>query len=269
MSAARVDSAPVAPAVRIFDTATEAARWVAGAVEREIRSAEESDGQVVLGLPTGATPAPVYAELVRRHREEGLDFSPVTVFNLDEYWPIQPSHPLSFARQMRERLIRPVGIADDRFHIPDGTCPEEEVDEHCARYRAAIADAGGIGLQLLGIGTNGHIGFNEPGTSPDSIARLVKLAPETVARIRAEHPDQSAPTHGITLGVKGILAARKVVVMVTGEHKAEIARRALQEPETADVPASYLQRHASATWVFDAEGASALDLRSLPAEPAE
>ena len=140
------------------------------------------------------------------------------------------------------------------------------MDEHCARYRAAIADAGGIGMQLLGIGTNGHIGFNEPGSSPDSIARLVKLAPETVERIGAAHPEHAAPTHGITLGVKGILAARKVVVMVTGEHKAEIARRALQEPETADVPASYLQRHRSATWVFDRAGASALDLQRLPVD---
>ena len=256
----------MAPAVRIFENAADAAQWVASAVEREIRAAEEVDGQAVLGLPTGATPEPVYAELVRRHREEGLDFSRVTIFNLDEYWPMQPSHPLSFARSMRERLVGPVGIPADRFHIPDGTCPEEEVDEHCARYRAAIADAGGIALQLLGIGTNGHIGFNEPGSSPDSIARLVKLAPETVARIGAGYPEQEPPTHGITLGVNGILAARRVVVMVTGAHKAEIARRALQEPECAEVPASYLQRHRSAHWVFDREGASALDLRSLPVE---
>jgi glucosamine-6-phosphate deaminase len=259
----------VTAAIRIFDTAADAARWVAGAVEREIRSAEDSDGQAVLGLPTGATPAPVYAELVRRHREEGLDFSRATIFNLDEYWPMQPSHPLSFARSMKERLVDPVGLAADRFHIPDGTCPEEEVDEHCARYRAAIADAGGIGLQLLGLGANGHIGFNEPGTSPDSIARLVRLAPATVERIREQHPDREPPTHGITLGVKGILAARRVIMMVTGEHKADIARRALQEPETPDVPASFLQRHRSAHWVFDREAASALDLRSLPVEIVE
>ena len=249
--------------VRIFETGTEATLWVADCITAAVEKPREGRGGLVLGLPTGSTPEPVYAELVRRHREEGLDFSKVTTFNLDEYWPMRTSHPLSFTRFMRERLIAPVGIPVNRFYIPDGECPENEVDDHCSRYRAAIADAGGIGLLFLGLGSNGHIGFNEPGSSVDSVARLVQLAPTTVARIRDQHPDQDPPDFGITLGVTGILAARRILVMATGERKAEIVRRALQEEESADLPASYLRRHAAVDWVLDEEAASALDRRRL------
>ncbi len=248
--------------VRIFDTAAEAADFCADRIARDVATVREGRRGAVLGLPTGNTPEPVYAELVRRHREEGLDFSKVTVFNLDEYWPMRANHPLSFTRFMREHLAGPVGLGE-RFHIPDGECPEDEVDDHCLRYRSAIADAGGIGLLFLGLGGNGHIGFNEPGSSVTSVARLVELAPATVERIRDQHPDQEPPEFGITLGITGILAARRILVMATGKRKTEIVRRALQEEESPDLPASYLRRHAAVEWVLDEEAASTLDRRRL------
>lgn len=252
--------------VRIFDTATEAAEQAASRVARAVVQAQQEDRPLVLGLPTGDTPKAVYRELVRRHREEGLRFDGVTTFNLDEYWPMKAAHPLSFTRYMRERFVDPVGLPSDRFHIPDGACPEDEVDDHCLQYRRAIAEAGGIGLMLLGLGANGHIGFNEPGSKADSVARLVQLAPETVERIRELHPEQEPPRFGITLGVVGILAARRILVLATGKRKAEVVRRALQDDESAEVPASYLRRHASVEWFLDDEAAVALDRSRLGAD---
>lgn len=242
--------------LRVFPDAAQAAGWVADRIADKLRSVEGR--RAVLGLPTGRTPVPLYAELVRRHREEELSFARATVFNLDEYWPLAPAAPGGFAAYMRKHLVDQVDLPADQFFIPDGACPAEDVEEHCAAYRRAIVDAGGIGLQVLGLGNNGHVGFNEPGSGPGSVTRLVDLAPATVERYAHDFPGQEPPSKGITLGVADILAARRLLVLVTGSDKAAVAERALKGEVGADCPASLLREHAAVTWVLDEAAASEL-----------
>ena len=218
----------------------------------------------VLGLATGSTPIGVYAELVRLHREEGLDFSKVTTFNLDEYLPMNPAAPQSYVRFMREHLFDHINCAN--WNVPNGTLKgDDEIHEFCDQYEQQIADAGGLDLQLLGIGRTGHIGFNEPGSPQDSRTRLVILDSLT----RADAADdfygvENVPVRAITMGVGTILSAREIILMATGPRKAEIVHEALEGKITSKIPASFLREHANSQFYLDEAAASHLSEYSRP-----
>jgi len=179
----------------------------------------------------------VYAELVRLHRDEGLSFAGVTTFNLDEYYPITPDDLQSYHRFMREHLFDHVDIDPRRVHIPDGTVPAERVHEYTDAYEKAIRDAGGLDLQILGIGRSGHIGFNEPGSARESRTRLITL--DRVTRRDAASDFfglDLVPRRAITMGVGTILDARRVILMAFGEHKADVVAQAVEGPSPPTSP---------------------------------
>jgi len=211
----------------------------------------------VLGLATGSTPIAVYAALVKMHEQGELDFSRIATFNLDEYVGLAPDHPCSYREFMREHLFGKVNIVAENIHFPDGLA--KDVPAHCAEYEAAIARAGGIDLQLLGIGRDGHIGFNEPSSSLASRTRIKTLTPQTVkdnAKFFGS-PDK-VPRHVITMGVGTIMDARHCLLLATGEAKADVVARMAEGAVTADVPASILQMHPACTLVVDEPAAAKL-----------
>lgn len=214
----------------------------------------------VLGLATGSTPLPLYAELIRMHREEGLDFSAVTSFNLDEYVGLEREHAQSYHSFMWEHLFRHINIAPDKVHIPDGMTAD--VPATCAAYEQAISDAGGIDLQVLGIGSDGHIGFNEPTSSFASRTRIKTLTQETVAdNARFFDGDESqVPRHCITMGIGTIMDARRVLMLAFGKGKAEAVSAMIEGPVAAMVPASILQHHPSAKVFIDEAAGGKLKL---------
>ncbi|HET9133238.1 MAG TPA: glucosamine-6-phosphate deaminase [Gemmatimonadales bacterium] len=251
--------------VVILDPPDALAVAIARRIADLIRTKAARGERTVLGLATGSTPVGVYRELVRMHREEGLSFATVETFNLDEYWPMDPSSIHSYRRFMREHLFELVDLDPARCHVPPGDIPREQVAEACAAYEAAIAAAGGIDLQILGIGKTGHIGFNEPGSSPESRTRLVTL--DTVTRRDAAADffgEQHVPREAITMGVATILAAREVLLLATGEHKAAIVRRAVEGEIDLQVAATFLQRHPNATIYCDAAAAEQLTRIATP-----
>ncbi|MEO8206930.1 MAG: glucosamine-6-phosphate deaminase [Chthoniobacterales bacterium] len=206
----------------------------------------------VLGLATGSTPLPLYAELIRLHKEEGLDFSRVTTFNLDEYVGLEASHPASYHYFMQENFFRHVNIAPARTYLPDGL--KKDVPAHCREYELMISAAGGIDLQILGIGTDGHIGFNEPTSSLASRTRIKTLTQYTRqdnARFFASVDD--VPHHVITMGVGTIMEARTVLLLAFGSNKAKAVAGAVEGPITALVPASILQMHPQAKALINEE----------------
>lgn len=211
-----------------------------------------------LGLATGGTPVGTYQELIHIHQTEGLDFSNITTFNLDEYIGLAGDHPQSFRYFMQENLFAHVNIPAKNTHIPDGTSadPEAAADD----YEAAIRAAGKIDLQLLGIGHNGHIGFNEPGSDDQSRTRVVDLTPQTIhsnARFFGDSV-RDVPKTAITMGIGTIKQAKEIILLATGKDKAETIRKAVQGPYTEDHPASLLQDHKNVTFVLDAPAASKL-----------
>ncbi len=216
-----------------------------------IESAVEERGQCVLGLATGSTPLGIYRELIRRHLAGEVDFSRVVTFNLDEYFPMRPDNLHSYRRFMEENFFQYVNLPPDHVHVPDGEVSRTHLAAYCEEYEKEIADAGGIDFQILGIGRSGHIGFNEPGSSRESRTRLITL--DTITRKDAASDffgEANVPTEGITMGIASILDAREIALIATGEHKAPIVRRAVEEEPCADVTASYLQQHpAAAVWL--------------------
>jgi glucosamine-6-phosphate deaminase len=211
----------------------------------------------VYGLATGGTPAGLYKELVRRHKEGGLDFSRMTSFNLDEYHPIQRDDPHSFHSFMREHLFSHVNIAPERAYIPDGEAADPAAE--CDRYEFQIETAGWLDLVVLGIGQNGHIAFNEPAESFSVRTACVTLA-ETTARRNARFFDSPGqmPKHALTMGIRTIMMSGRILLLVVGEDKADILRDALTGPVTPLVPASALQLHRDVTVVADRAAASLL-----------
>ena len=245
--------------VRVMPDHDSIASEVAGRIAALIRERASEGRNAVLGLATGSTPVGVYRELIRLHREEGLDFSNVVTFNLDEYFPMRPGSIHSYHRYMRENLFDHINIPLERCHIPRGDLPEDEVEAHCLDFERRIRDAGGIDLQLLGIGRSGHIGFNEPGSVRDSRTRRIYL--DTVTRSDASADffgEENVPPQAITMGVATILEAREVILLATGEHKAEIVLRAVEGGVHADVAATFLQQHPAATVYLDPAAAEQL-----------
>ncbi|NTS43734.1 glucosamine-6-phosphate deaminase [Flavisolibacter sp. BT320] len=238
--------------VRIFATPAEGAKWVAAQVADLIRAKAAAGEKCVLGLATGSTPKLLYAELARLHREEGLSFQHVVAFNLDEYYPIEKDALQSYNRFMKTQLFDKVDIDPANCHIPDGEVPKEAIKEHCAAYEKKIADAGGIDLQILGIGQNGHIGFNEPGSSIHSRTRLVNLENSTRLANAYEFEGMSdVPRLALTMGLGTILKAKKIILMGWGSTKAAVVQKAVEQAVTEQVPASLLQTHDDVTFVVD------------------
>ncbi|HEV8265357.1 MAG TPA: glucosamine-6-phosphate deaminase [Gemmatimonadales bacterium] len=230
-----------------------------------VRRETAAKGRAVLGLATGSTPIGVYRELIRRHQAGEVDFSGVVTFNLDEYYPMAADRPHSYRRYMWENLFAHVNVDAGNVHIPDGAVPRERLAEHCAEYERAIAAAGGIDFQLLGIGKTGHIGFNEPGSSPDSRTRLVTL--DTITRKDAAADffgEDNVPREAITMGVATILDARDIALVATGEHKAAIIQRAVEGDVEPDVAATFLQRHPNTTAYLDLAAAGELTRIKTP-----
>lgn len=239
--------------VIIQPDAAAAARLVAAIIDRELRA----DPSLVLGLATGATMEPVYAEWVRRHREKGLDFSLCRTFNLDEYVGLSPEDPHSYHAFMHERLFAKVNIDPRNTHLPNGMA--DDLSAECKAYERAIKDCGGIDLQLLGIGRVGHIGFNEPLSALMSRTRDKALTPETIEQNAPyfEKPDDM-PRRALTMGVGTILDARRLLTLVTGVEKAAILAKAVEGPITSMVTASALQLHPRCTVVVDEPAAAHL-----------
>ena len=249
----------------IFPSAADAASALALEVKALIESKNAAGKPAVLGMATGSTPVPFYRELIRLHREAGLSFKNVITFNLDEYYGLTRDHRESYFRFMQEQLFKHIDIPAGNIHLPDGTVPLDTVFDHCAAYEKAIADAGGIDLQILGIGRTGHIGFNEPGSSKDSPTRLVPL--DRITRQDAASDflgEENVPRFAITMGVGTILRARKIALMAWGENKAEIVARAVEGPETDAVSASFLQSHSDSRFLINAAASSALTRIRLP-----
>ena len=249
----------------IFDSSSAASKHVAKEIATLIRQRNESNKKTVLGLATGSTPTKVYDELVRMYKEEGLSFKNVVTFNLDEYYPMQPDSLQSYVRFMNEHLFDHVDIPDEQVHIPDGTVDEDEITEYCKAYEQNIEEAGGIDIQLLGIGRTGHIGFNEPGSRPDSRTRLITL--DRITRKDAASDffgEEHVPRRAITMGVGTILDARRLIMMAWGEGKAPVIQEAVEGPIRESVPATYLQNHPDATVILDNASADELTRRKTP-----
>jgi len=209
----------------------------------------EKQPRSVLGLATGSTPMGMYEWLIKYH-QEGLDFSQVTTFNLDEYVGLAASHPASYRYFMEEKLFRHVNIPQEHINIPDGTAADLEAE--CRAYEEKIEKAGGIDLQVLGIGANGHIGFNEPGTPFEAITHVAELAPNTrEANARFFNSTAEVPTHAFSMGIKTIMHARRIVLLANGGHKAEAVAAAVNGPVTPEVPASVLQLHPNVVFIVD------------------
>ena len=251
--------------VVIAEEYEEIASLIAHRIANVIREKNAAGKAAVLGLATGSTPIGVYRELIRMHKEEGLDFSNVVTFNLDEYYPMPPNSIHSYHRYMWENLFDHINIKKENVHIPRGDVEREKVERHCAEYEKAIREAGGIDYQILGIGKTGHIGFNEPGSGLESRTRLVAL--DTITRRDAAADffgEENVPIEAITMGVATILDAREIALISTGEHKAPIIRRAVEGDINPDVAATYLQQHGNATFYVDAPSAAELTRIKTP-----
>jgi glucosamine-6-phosphate deaminase len=249
----------------VFPSSQEASRAVAQEIAALIRSRQAEKRTAVLGLATGSTPLGLYAELVRMHRQEGLSFANVVTFNLDEYYPIKPSNPRSYRHFMQAHLFDHVDIKAEHINIPDGTVPVSGIDAHCRDYEERIKAAGGIDFQILGIGRTGHIGFNEPGSARRSRTRSVTLDSLTRRDASADFGgEENTPRTALTMGVRTILDARRIVLMAWGQHKAEIVRTAVEGPVTPQVTASFLQEHDQVQFVVDRAAAGALTRYRTP-----
>ena len=239
--------------VIILPTASEASEVAARLVARQLREKPNS----VLGLATGSTPCKLYQLLARMHREDGLDFSKATTFNLDEYVNLDPNHPASYHQFMEENFFSHVNVRRESVHIPDGMIAD--VPAHCAEYERAIRKAGGIDLQILGLGSDGHLGFNEPGSSLASRTRIKTLTERTrTDNARFFTGAQEVPHHVITMGLGTIMESRMCLLLAFGKAKAEAVAASVEGPVTASVPGSLLQFHPQAKVLLDAESASSL-----------
>lgn len=249
----------------VFATGEDLARHVALIVAGIIRERNALGQMAVLGLPTGSTPVGVYRELARMHREEGLDFSNVITFNLDEYFGLAPDQLQSYHRWMHEQFFSKVNIRHENIHIPRGDTPPARIDAHCREYESEIERAGGIDLMILGIGGNGHIGFNEPFSVRNGRTRLCTLDPVTRRAAASDFfGEWNVPTQAITMGLGTIFDARKILLLALGEHKAGIIKELTEGSVTPRVPASYLQEHSDAAVLVDSAAASKLTSSETP-----
>ena len=228
----------------VLDTYEDICSAAADIYARQLKEKPDS----VLGLATGSTPIGLYAELVRRHKAGEIDFSKARSFNLDEYYPIKKSHPQSYDYFMRSELFDKINLAGSL--LPNGEADDPSAE--CLKYDAEIEAAGGIDLMLLGIGLNGHIGFNEPSGSYSMGTYLVALTESSLAaNSRFFGPDEHQPTQALTMGIGSIFRSKSILLMITGASKAEIAKKVLEGKLHTDVPACFLLLHPDVTVMLD------------------
>jgi len=239
--------------IRIAKDYDQMSTWAAEIVAQEIK--EKND--LVLGLATGSTPEGLYRLLVQMYQEGTLDFSKVITFNLDEYLGLAPTHPQSYAYFMHQHLFAHINIKAENIHLPDGLA--KDLPAFCREYEEKIAAAGGIDLQILGIGRNGHIGFNEPNDYLSAGTHVVSLTEETIdANSRFFNSKDEVPRQAVTMGMGTILKAKKILLMANGKTKAEAIKGTLSGKITTKIPASFLQLHRDLTVIIDEEAASLL-----------
>lgn len=249
----------------VYVDSSEASKAVAAEIALLIKEKQHQNKNCVLGLATGSSPKGLYAELVRLHREEQLSFKNVITFNLDEYYPMKAESIHSYVRFMNEQLFNHVDILRENIHIPDGNLSKNEIADFCSAYEEKIDEVGGIDLQVLGIGGNGHIGFNEAGSLKNSSTRLVALDHSTrIAASKEFGGLKNTPRTAITLGVNKIMEAKRVVLLAWGEGKSDIIARAVEKGLTNLVPASFLQEHQQVDFMLDNEAASKLTRINKP-----
>ncbi|WP_163407278.1 glucosamine-6-phosphate deaminase [Flavobacterium ajazii] len=249
----------------VYENSVIASKSVANEIANLIREKQAQNQLCILGLATGSSPKSLYAELVRLHKEERLSFKNVVSFNLDEYYPMEPDSINSYVRFMNELLFNHVDILPENIHIPDGTLSKEAIGDYCADYETKIEALGGIDLQVLGIGGNGHIGFNESGSLQNSKTRLVAL--DHITRVAASNDFSglnNTPRTAITLGVKKIMEAKRVILLAWGEGKSNIIKASVEGSVTNLVPASFLQEHSNTTFILDKAAASKLTRINTP-----
>lgn len=249
----------LAATLRIYSNPDPGSEYVARQIADVIKEKQSRGQKTILGLATGATPKGVYRNLINLHQNEGLSFRDVITFNLDEYYPIEPTHELSYVTFMHEQLFNHIDMAPENIHIPCGTLKRDEIEGYCNVYEQKIRDLGGLDIQLLGIGRTGHLGFNEPGSVPESLTRLVDLNEIT----RNDAIDdfggiENVPVQAITLGLKAILNAKKIFLVAWGDRKAEIVQKALEGTVSSDVPASFLQSLPTVEYILDQNSAALL-----------
>jgi len=251
--------------VSVFENPKAASLSVAKRIGDLIKEKQKNNTHAVLGLATGATPIAVYAELVRMHKEEGLSFKNVITFNLDEYYPMQPDAAQSYVSFMNEHLFAHIDIDKNNINIPDGTLSLEEIPAFCLAYEKKIGDVGGLDIQILGIGRTGHIGFNEPGSAPNSGTRLVTLDDLTRRDAARDFGGKSfVPTKAITMGIGTIFKAREIILMAWNRKKASIIKKAVEGEISGDVPATYLQLSDHVEFILDKDAASELTRFDTP-----
>jgi glucosamine-6-phosphate deaminase len=250
--------------VSVYSDEQTASIEVARRIAALIISKQEKGEQAVLGLATGATPVKVYKELIRLHKE-GLSFSNVVTFNLDEYYPMKPGADQSYVRFMNENLFDHIDIDRANINIPNGELAREDIEDFCLKYEQKISGFGGIDLQILGIGRTGHIGFNEPGSAPNSGTRLVTLDELTRRDASREFGGvANVPTKAITMGIGTIFKAKEIILMAWNEKKASIVKKAVEGELSSDVPATYLQLSPNVEFILDQDAASSLTRFDTP-----
>lgn len=244
---------------RDFEESEDGSLYIAKQIAQQIQSNNSLRKNTVLGLATGSSPVKVYEYLVKMHQEEGLTFQSVITFNLDEYFPIEKTHKQSYVRFMNEHLFDHIDINKENVHIPDGELEPSEIQAFCESYEDMIESAGGLDIQILGIGRTGHIGFNEPGSAISSKTRLIRLDKKTRIDAASDfYGEENVPPLAITMGIDTIMKARKVFIMAWGEGKAGIAKEAIEGKISSTVPATYLQQHPDVEFILDAGSASDL-----------
>ena len=238
--------------VKIFADSKAGSAFVAKQIADLIKEKEAAGKKTVIGLATGSSPKTLYAELVRMHKDEGLSFKNVITFNLDQYYPMDKDALQSYHYFMRKNLFEQTDIDPNNYHLPDGMMPKDKVKEHCLNYEKQIEDAGGLDLQILGIGVNGHIGFNEPGSGIYTKTRLTTLDNSTRIANAYEFGNMSeVPRMAITMGISTILKSKKIILMAWGQTKAPVVKKAAEGDDTEDIPASLLQNHDDCSFVID------------------
>ena len=249
----------------VVDDHQHIARLVANRIATLIAEKQAAGERTVLGLATGSTPIGVYRELIRMHRDEGLSFRGVVTFNLDEYYPMRGESIHSYRRFMWENLFSQIDIDPRSVHIPQGEVARDDVDDECRRYEDAIARAGGIDFQILGIGKTGHIGFNEPGSGAESRTRIVHLDAITRRDAAADFfGEDFVPREALTMGIATILEAREIAILATGEHKGLIVQRAVEGEIDVEVAATFLQNHPNTTFYVDRAAGAELTRIATP-----
>ncbi len=249
----------------IFTDSKNASVLVANEIASLIKQRQEEGKHCVLGLATGSSPIKVYEELVNQHRSGELSFCNVVTFNLDEYYPMEPEHQQSYHHFMCQHLFDHVDINPENIFIPDGTTPLEEMDQYCIDYEMKIKEFGGLDFQLLGIGRTGHIGFNEPGSHPNSGTRIITLDHVTRTDAASDFNGlEQVPKKAVTMGISTIMKARRIILLAWGHKKASVVQETIEGEITSNIPASFLQNHRNTTIVLDSEAASELTRIKTP-----